>query len=193
MAYRFLYLVRHGQFDGNLHANPDGKLTTLGRRQARRAAKALAGIPVTAIHMSTLPRTLETAQPFIKAFPAARVERTRRLWECLPPIAPELRTGYFAHYTDAELARQAAHAARAYTHYFRRTRGKDRHEVLVTHGNLIRYLACRAMHVDPLAWVNLRSANCGITRVLVEPDGTVALLSYNDVTHLELDHLTDNL
>lgn len=35
--------------------------------------------------------------------------------------------------------------AGAFAKYFKTTRGKDRHEIIVSHGNLIRYLAARVL------------------------------------------------
>ncbi len=193
MAYRYLYLVRHAQYDPSEASNPQGELTALGKRQAQTLVKAFKGVPVTAIHVSALARALQTAEPLVKVFPEAKVSRTRRLFECIPPLLPALRQSYFQHYTDAELAQQAQHAQRAHDAYFKRTSGADKHEVLVFHGNLIRYLACRAMGFDPAGWSNLESRNCSITRIVIEPDGAAALISYNEVGHLPPALLTDNL
>lgn len=193
MAHRSLYLVRHGQYNPDEAANLNGELTALGKRQAQATARAFKGLPITCIHVSTLIRALQTAEPLIKALPDARINRTRRLLECVPPLIPEVRQGFFKHYTDEELARHAQHAERAYDTYFKRTAGSDKHEILVCHGNLIRYLACRAMGFEPTGWLNLESRNCGITRIVIGPDGTVALLSYNELGHLPSGLHTDNL
>jgi broad specificity phosphatase PhoE len=191
MAYRLLYLIRHGQFDTSAR-NPTGGLTAAGRRQARHTARALKAVPVTAIHVSTLSRAVETAAPFGEVFPGAKVYRSRRLWECVPPLTPSVRAAYFGHLTDEQLAEQWAYAERAYAHIVRRAQGSDKHEIVITHGNLIRYFVCRALDVDPAAWSNMRSRNCGITRIVVYPDGDCGLLSFNEVGHLPPSLITDN-
>lgn len=193
MAVRYLYLVRHGQFDPDERANPNGVLTPLGKRQAEHTVKAFKDLPINCIHVSTLPRAIQTAEPLIKAFPEARLHRARRLIECIPPVTTLLREGFFKDYTDAQLAQQAQHAERAWEHYFKRTGATDRHEILVCHGNLIRYLALRAMELDPTAWVNLASHNCGITRIAVNTEGQTSLISYNEIGHLPATLLSDNM
>lgn len=193
MAYRYLYLVRHAQFNPNFKENPEGKLTKLGRRQARHLVKAFKEISLTTIHVSTMPRTLETAAPLHNAYPDVKVERTRRLWEIIPPVTNDVRIQYFSRHGNEELDHYRDRAQRAYDHYVRRTIGEDKHEVLLCHGNLIRYFVCRAMRVDVTAWTNLVITNCGITRIIVEPDGYIALVSYNETAHLPRDLLTDNM
>ena len=75
-------------------------------------------------------------------------------------------------------------SARAYQRYVTRARGADRHEVIVCHGNIIRYFALRALQASPEAWVNTDVNNCGLSEILVKPDGQVMLLSHNDTGHL---------
>ena len=193
MSSRYLYLVRHGQFDPDETTNPRGCLTAIGKRQARAVARAFKHIPVTAIHVSTLPRAVQTAEPLVKVFPEARVDYTQRLLECIPPLVPELREAFFKNVPEEDLRRHYWHAERAFTTYVRRTTGPDKHEVLIGHGNLIRYLVCRAMDVDATAWSALTSFNCGITRILIESNGLCSLISYNELGHLPPDLLTDNL
>src|SRR5687767_14171499 len=164
MAVRYLYLVRHGQFDANPQRNPKGELTPLRVKQAKQLVKAFKGIPISAIHISTAPRAIQTAAPLIEAFPEAKVNRAHRLLECIPPLSAAVRAQYFADFTDDHLATEVQHAERAFADYFKRTAGADRHEVLVCHGNLIRYFVCRVMEVDATAWLNLESRNCSITR-----------------------------
>lgn len=193
MAIRYLYLVRHGQFDADPDRNPKGDLTPLGVKQAKHLVKAFKGVSITAIHVSTAPRAVQTAEPLIAAFPEAKVTRAHRLLECIPPLTAAVRAEYFMHLSDENLADEVAHAERAFDAYFKRTAGADRHEVLVCHGNLIRYFVCRVMEVDATAWINLESRNCSITRFMVAPDGNISLISYNEIGHLPSEMHTDNL
>jgi broad specificity phosphatase PhoE len=193
MASRYLYLVRHGQFDPNEKTNPAGNLTTTGKRQARAVARAFKHIPVSAIHVSTMQRAVQTAEPLVKAFPEAKVSYSHRLLECIPPLVPELREAFFKSVPEEDLRRHYWHAERAFSFYIRRTTGADKHEVLIAHGNLIRYLVCRTMDVDATAWAAMTSYNCGITRIMVESNGLCSLITYNELGHLPSDLHTDNL
>ena len=194
MANRYLYIVRHGQYDPEAAA-PDslgGGLSKLGQRQAEKTAKALKSVPISAIHYSTLRRAEQTAKPIFEAFPEARQHRAKRLWECIPHVTEDTMS-MFEGFTPEELKIERQKAQSAFAHYFKGTRGKDKHEVLVAHANLIRYFVCRAMGVYPGAWLNLDSRNCGITRVRVDSDGFTMLISYNDIGHLPPGMHTDNM
>ena len=54
----------------------------------------------------------------------------------------------------------------------------------MTHGNLLRYLVCRALDLPPERWTNFEINNCGITEILIEHDGRMQLVSHNDTGHL---------
>jgi serine/threonine-protein phosphatase PGAM5 len=193
MAYRYLYLVRHGQFDHRKAQNGDGELTKLGKRQARLTVKVFKPVNVSSIHVSSMRRTLQTAAPLIKAYPEVEAQRARRLWECVPPVAPAVRETFFPQLRPGDFAAFQERADKVFDAYFKPTRGSDKHDILVTHGNLIRYLVCRAIEVNPETWVNMSSYNCGVTRMVVYPSGYVSLVAYNEVGHLPPEMHTDNL
>ena len=68
---RPFYYLRHGETEANaagtIAGSLDVELTTLGRDQARLAARTLASAPITAIYASPLRRARETAQPIAEA------------------------------------------------------------------------------------------------------------------------------
>jgi len=217
VAERVLYLVRHGQYE------PDGgSLTALGRRQARSTARWLRRHPVTAIHASTMPRAIETAEWIRERFPDLAVRRTGVLRECLPglPMAivrraarmraesPEIqrRLDRDARFR-ARVARQVAHrlgrpqesfdrgaaqVQRAFARFFKPARGNDKHEILVCHGNLIRALVCRSLDVPVYAWLNAEPHHCGVTRVRIRADGRVRVVSFNETGHLPVRWHTES-
>ncbi len=73
---------------------------------------------------------------------------------------------------------------RVFARYFGPSAAADRHEVVVCHGNVIRYLCCRALGVDPMAWGGMTIANCSITVIRILPDGGRRLVSFDDVGHI---------
>ncbi len=70
MESTHLFLVRHGQSEGNaafrFGGHSDTPLSLLGRRQAEATARYLAGKRIAAVYSSDLPRTVQTAQPLAK-------------------------------------------------------------------------------------------------------------------------------
>ena len=68
---RPFYYLRHGETEANARGVISGALdvdlTVLGREQARAAALALAGEPITAIYSSPLRRARDTAEPIAQA------------------------------------------------------------------------------------------------------------------------------
>ncbi|HEX7665590.1 MAG TPA: histidine phosphatase family protein, partial [Polyangiaceae bacterium] len=76
-----------------------------------------------------------------------------------------------------------AQADRAYAKFFKRST-TNRTELLVCHGNLIRYLVTKAMGMKPLNWRNLAIYHASITDIRIQSNGRAILFSYNDVSHL---------
>lgn len=195
MASRTLYLIRHGQHErlpGYRHqdfltmeqANQlDGGLTRVGKQQAKLTAQRFRGTPINTIHCSNLPRAVQTAEVIAGEFPYLEPKHTRRLRECIPcpPREPEER---FSDVPWEDCVQGARAAEEAFRKYFRRARGRSKNDILVCHGNLIRYFVCRVLQVEPEAWVNMLSFNCGVTQVVIEADGWMRLVGYNDVGHL---------
>lgn len=72
----------------------------------------------------------------------------------------------------------------AFSQFFTPTPDADRHEILVCHGNVTRYLVTRALGVEPKAWLGMSLANCSITIIRIAPDGAVKVLAVGDVGHI---------
>ncbi len=185
MSIRTLYLIRHAQHD---RANPEGDeleggLTPAGEMQADWTARRLQGLPVQAIYASDMRRTQQTAAVLARCFPELRVRCDPDLRECVPVIPP-LQADAFTDLDPSEIIRDQYRAERAYARYFRRADGRDVHEILVTHGNLLRYLVCRALELPAERWTNLEIYNCGITEFTLDHYGRTQLVSHNDSGHL---------
>jgi broad specificity phosphatase PhoE len=200
MATRTIFLVRHGDYqlaeimklDRNLTLEQhyelhtkEGGLTPRGKKQAKLTAKRLSSLPIDAIHCSSLRRALETAKMIAKEFPAIDVQKSRLLWECVPSIPKAFAEHeHFRYISEKDVELWKRQADEAFERYFKSTRRTDKHEIIVSHANLIRYLVCRALHVQPDAWFNMCIDNCGISEIRIEPNDRMRLVSYNDVGHL---------
>ena len=183
---RRLIFVRHGQYD----EVATGALTPLGRKQAARTAAALRRLEVNAIWSSTLLRAKETATIVAAKQPRARLRRTNLLCEVVPTmLPPKLARRFFVDGHTAKRDRKRADLA--YEKLFRAAR-QERTEIVVCHGNLIRYLVCRALGIEPKLWMRLDSTHCGLTEFRVLPRGIVRVVRYNDVGHIPAPMRTES-
>jgi len=175
---RTILLVRHGQYvpeDG-------GFLTETGREQAAVTGAWIAehleaGARLDALWASTLPRARETATIIARSFPRAKVR-----------AASVLREGMYSKVKGYEVPpdereEDRIRADQAWQRYFRTSR-TDRFEIVVCHGNLIRYLVCRTLHVPILRWTRMNSHHCAMTKILIRDTGAIRLVSYNETAHL---------
>ena len=173
MGSRTIVLLRHGQYE----TESIGALTMLGRRQAAAAARFLGRERITSVWSSTLPRAKETAEIVSAAIGVGPVRLTRIL-----------REGMFTKVEGydvpaSERAEDRERAATAWKRFFRPTRS-DRTDLLVCHGNLIRYFVCRALDAPIGRWVRMNTNHCALTRIVVRGSGAVRVVSYNETSHL---------
>ena len=190
MATRYLYLIRHGQYLSSQHDDDrGGSLTDTGRTQADLTAEALEPLPVSAVYTSPMRRAFETAERI-----AARQELAPQsfdiLREIIPAIPPD-NEGFFAvrfpGLSADQVAEQRARGDQAFERFFRQLdTDEDTHEVIVCHGNIIRYFVCRVLGAPPELWVKMETNHCGITRCSIGWDGQMRLVSLNDTGHLPL-------
>lgn len=68
--------------------------------------------------------------------------------------------------------------------------GDDTYELVVCHGNVIRYFVCRALQFPPEAWIHFATYNCGLTHIAIRSSGVVSLLGFGDIGHLNLEQVT---
>lgn len=191
MATRTIYLVRHGLHDSehSRHDKLGSGLTPVGVEQAKLTAQRLSSLPISAIYCSTLRRAVETAEIIAREFPDILLQRSRLLWECIPCI-PRNFAELFVDIPAEKIAQDRERAGRAFDRHFKRARGKDKHEIVVCHGNLIRYFVCRVLQLEIEDWVDMDMSNCGISTVLIGSNGRMVLVSHNDVGHLPYHLIT---
>jgi len=184
-AVRTLILVRHGIYTPQREADEKtaNGLNALGREQAGLVAEHLATLPlkIDSLTSSELLRAVETGDIIARRLGQPCL-RDGNLNECMPAGEG------FAAKPDTPAAE--AQLAAAWSRYAIPATGESRHDVLVCHGNVIRWFVCKALGVDTKQWTRMEIANCSITYIQVRPDGTTRVQVYNDVSHVPLDKQT---
>jgi serine/threonine-protein phosphatase PGAM5 len=56
---------------------------------------------------------------------------------------------------------------------------------VVAAGNVIRFFVCRALQLPPSAWLRFATYNCGITHIIIRPNGNCSLYGFGDTGHLD--------
>lgn len=180
--------MRHGQYD----EVETGSLTPLGRRQAARTAHALRHLRVDRIWHSTLVRAQETARIVAEKQQGVPVHESAALCEVIPTaLPPALKIKV----ERGRVGKDRKRADRAFRLLFKPSK-KSRTEIVVCHGNLIRYLVCRALGIERKLWTRLDATHCGLTefRVVRTASGPmVRVVRYNDVGHLPPRLRTESL
>ena len=176
MGMRRLLFLRHGQYD----EEDSGELTALGIKQARITARALAAEPLTIIHVSTLLRARQTAAIIGEAFPHLTPRASALLCEAIPTKLPKHLA---LPLEPGRVAKDRARVAKAAKRLFRPARAM-RTELVVCHGNIIRYFFCIALGAKPETWIRLHTHHCGLTEIVVLPSGQLRGVRYNDLGHL---------
>ncbi len=184
-GFRTLYLVRHGLYDQD---DPRDEavgqgLVPAGREQARLAGERLAalGVRYSALVTSPLTRARETAELIAAVLPGLAPAVEPDLAECTPPTWRQDVARTLAA-DEAQGCRDRLE--RAFVRLFVPSPEGNRHEILVCHGNVIRWLWCRALGVDPTAWLGMTIANCSLTVIQVRPNGSCKLFLFGDLGHM---------
>lgn len=185
MATRYLYIARHGA------ADPFGELTDAGREQARLLGRRLAHLPIDGVWHSPLPRARISARELAAQLRAGTpVGEAGELVDHVPYVPPpdELPQPWKPFFDGGD-AREAAEGHRTARHLTARfatapDRGRDVHEVLVTHAYPIAWLIRDALSAPPARWLGLSSANTGLTVIEYRPGLPPSMVMFNDMTHL---------
>ena len=189
MGQKIIHLVRHGHYaPSEATADPlEGSLTDLGREQAALTAQRLRQCPIDRIHYSSMRRAAETASILATAFPEVPLHSSELLWEFR----------WWKVFTDAtqtlsdeeleQIEQTKQRIETAFRRYFTLSATEmEQREILVCHGNIIRYFICRALQTSVESLSSMESANCGISSLAIESNGRLMLLAYNDVGHLPI-------
>jgi broad specificity phosphatase PhoE len=206
MESTHLYLVRHGQSEGNAALTFGGHsptpLSALGRLQAEATAKYLAKKRINAIYSSDLPRCVQTAEPLAKFLnleiqtSAALRERNVGVLQGLTFEEAKLRfPGDFAALANRNID-YVMNGGESYREMIRRASEKLE-EILAWHsgesiavfshtgtiGFLILHLL-GALNSTPKRFVWIATKNCGITHFEFRENELSLLRTVNNTRHL---------
>ena len=207
-AERTYVLVRHGQYEMK-KTDEERVLTKLGRQQANSTGDRLSALwthfkmakneiePTFDLRftMSSLTRATETAQIILKHFPGQNGQSCDLIQEGAPcpPVPSISREHWDPRPSDfhEEGARIEA-AFRKYIHRADPSQKNDSIDILVCHGNVIRYFVCRALQLPPEAWLRFEVPNASITTITVTQNGRVNVSGLGEAGHLPPEMLTFN-
>jgi len=183
---RTLYLIRHGQYDHDDDRSSDiGKaLVPLGIAQSKLVANRLKSLPVkmSSLISSTMTRARQTAMIINQDFPELELQQTRLIRECTPPT---WRKDIMEREEPEELKICTDNLDVAFVKYFVSSPDEeDRNDIIVCHGNVIRYFVTKVLKVETMSWLQMTTGNCGLTVVRIKPDGSMKLVSFNDMGHI---------
>ena len=199
-------LVRHGASAAAVPGEPfplveghgDPPLAPEGEAQAEAVAERLAGEGIAGLFITTLRRTLETAAPLVTrtGLEAVVVRDLREVslgeWEggefrirmaegdpvALQAVAEER----WEVIPGAETMESLAERVRAGIDAIAALAGPDVSVAAIVHGGVIGEACRQATGSRPFAFVH--SDNGSLSRIIVLPDGSWLLRSFNDTAHL---------
>jgi serine/threonine-protein phosphatase PGAM5 len=181
-AVRTIFLVRHGAYDEAASDNDHAPLTPLGIAQARLVANRLVTLAPapTELITSTMTRALQTEAIIHEAMPAVAEQRSDLLRECMPRLSKGAK---IVVPSRSEALACEDQLNQAFATYFRPA-AKDETDILVCHGNVIRYLVMKSLGADTRLWLHFSVGNTSVTEIQVCQDGSMQILSVGDMGHL---------
>lgn len=183
---RTIYLIRHGDYNQTDEVDEftGNELTPLGIAQAKLLSARLKAMPVefTSLISSTMTRARETAMVINQEFPDLELKQDSTICECTPPT---WRKDIMAESDSSELAECVANIEKSFKEYFVPSPDKnDRNDIIVCHGNVIRYFVTKVLNVDTLSWLQMSITNCSLTIIRIMPDGKMKLDTFSDYGHI---------
>lgn len=183
---RTIYLIRHGQYDqADERDEFSGKgLVPLGIAQTRLLAARLKAMPVefNSLISSTMTRARQTAMIINQEFPELELKQSELICECTPP---SWRKDIMIGVDTTEKEQCVKKIEQAFKEYFIPSPdANDRSDIIVCHGNVIRYFVTKVLKVDTMSWLQMSITNCSLTIIRMMPNGTMKLDAFSDYGHL---------
>lgn len=189
MGRHWITLVRHGQYDKDF--GDSGGLNDTGRLQAMSAGEALKPLRVDVIVSSPILRAQQTAEIIAGALYEEEMPYATdpRLEECVPSLTRRYADWFMTNRPNVTPDKIAACAGALFEFYLSTFQplaeeDPDRHTLVVSHGNVIRYLISLAMEAGDDAWTNMLIYHCSICRVVIDPGGHPMVVAVNDQSHI---------
>jgi serine/threonine-protein phosphatase PGAM5 len=185
-ATRTIYLIRHGDYAPQDDHIPDAEnvLTPLGIAQARLVSTRLKSMNINfnSLISSTMTRAKQTAEVINKDFSKLVPEQSDLIRECTPPT---WREDVMADTKADEVQECVNNLEEAFQKYFIPSPDdKDRNDIIVCHGNVIRYFVTKVLKVDSMSWLQMSISNCSLTIIRILPDGNMKLDAFSDYGHI---------
>ena len=209
-----LYLVRHGETEGNAadlaQGHFDVPLNEKGRAQAELLGQRLKNRHFDAIYSSDSMRTLQTAEPLLKLRPDYNVETTPELreksfgdcenypWQRLKDEFPQIldpEIGSDFRFPGGESDRDHMHRVARFTCEIIGKHVPDASILIFSHGGSIKAAAAHMCNFRLEDKWRLKTDNTGISSIISEPtwrDDGWQIERWNDTHHLNLAQLTLN-
>jgi len=183
---RTIYLIRHGEYNqaDTIDSDVGKKLTPLGIAQARLLSARLKAMTIefTSLTSSTMTRARETAMVIDRDFSGLKLQQSELIRECTPPT---WRKDIMDETDSLELVECKANLEKAFEDIFVPSPdSKDRNDIIVCHGNVIRYFVTKVLNVDTMSWLQMSISNCSLTIIRVLPDGKKKLDAFSDYGHI---------
>ena len=183
---RTIYLIRHGEYapaDDNI---PDSlnKLTPLGVAQARLVVARLKSMNIKfdSFISSTMMRAKQTAKVINEDFPKLKLVQSDLIRECTPPT---WRKDIMKGVDTTHRIECVDNLEEAFQKFFISSPDKEnQNDIIVCHGNVIRYFVTKVLKVDTMSWLQMSISNCSLTIVRIFPDGTMKLDAFSDYGHI---------
>lgn len=183
---RTIYLIRHGDYAPQDDSLPDSVnvLTPLGIAQARLVSTRLKSMNTefNSLISSTMTRAKQTSQVIVNDFPEITFEQSDLIRECTPPT---WREDVMAETNAAEVEECVNNLEQAFQKYFIPPPDeKDRNDIIVCHGNVIRYFVTKVLKVGTMSWLQMSISNCSLTIIRILPNGNMKLDVFSDYGHI---------
>ncbi|CAJ1038358.1 putative Histidine phosphatase superfamily (branch 1) [Leishmania utingensis] len=169
------------------------QLTQLEKKvsEARQALSGAGGILIddmpTAVHVSDMTRAKQTAHLILEAFPAD----VRRCQDVDPQLRERIPCAVQPARSFTASAEDMRTAEAVFERYFHRpSESGTTVEVIVGHGNMIRYLTMRALQLPPEAWLRTSLPHCSVTAITIRGTGHVSLVGMGSYGHLPPEMVT---
>lgn len=197
---RHVVFVRHAQPSDQTEAKgsraPVSALSATGLRQAEASAQRLRALfkEVSAVYHAPSVEARATAEILRKSFGGNVTLIESPMLEEGIPIVPSPSPAALTAVPEDELMQSMARAEGAFRTHVWPPSGEESEaisvEVVVAHGNLIRYLVCRALQLHPATWSRLAAYHGAITWLDIDSAGAVTLREFGGVGHLSKELIT---